>query len=94
MSEEPRYAVGIDLGTTHCAMARIALDEPDARSEVIQVLQLVAAGSSDERPLLPSFVYFPTEAEGAQALPWDSERKHAVGELARARRSELPARGD
>jgi hypothetical protein len=65
-------------------MARIALDKPDAHSEVVDVLQLVGPGSSEKRPLLPSFVYFPTEAEGAQPLPWDSERPHAVGELARA----------
>ena len=32
-----RYAVGIDLGTTHCAMARIDLLAEEAATEVVSV---------------------------------------------------------
>jgi hypothetical protein len=88
----PRYSIGIDLGTTHCAMARAALDGEGARPEVVPVTQLVARGTLDARPLLPSFLYVPHESEGAQALPWDAERRFVVGEHARARGAEAPAR--
>jgi hypothetical protein len=87
-----RYAIGIDLGTTHCAAARAPLGEDAAKPEVVSVTQLVARGTLDARPLLPSFLYVPHESEGAQALPWDAERPFVVGEFARARGAEAPAR--
>jgi molecular chaperone DnaK (HSP70) len=86
-----RYAIGIDLGTTHCALARVLLED-DARTEVIHLPQLVAAGEVGEETLLPSFLYVPPEAEGPQALPWDADRPVAVGGYARARAGEVPGR--
>jgi molecular chaperone DnaK (HSP70) len=87
-----RFAVGIDLGTTHCAVAVAPLDAEDAVPEVLAVPQLVARGSVEARPLLPSFLYFALESEGPQALPWDAGRTFAVGEHARARGVDAPAR--
>jgi len=86
-----RFVVGIDLGTTHSALAS-APAEGEARPTPMLVPQLVAAGSVEARPLLPSFVYFAHESEGAQALPWDAKRTFAVGEHARARGADAPAR--
>jgi hypothetical protein len=86
------YVVGIDLGTTHIALAGARLDVEKAAPEVIAVPQLVARGAVEARPLLPSFLYFAAEAEGAQALPWDEQRTFAVGELARARAADAPFR--
>ncbi|XXX74270.1 Hsp70 family protein [Sorangium sp. So ce134] len=93
-----RYIIGIDLGTTHCALsyARLPEDGADPRlapsPEVLAVPQLVAQGTLEARPLLPSFMYIPHESEGVQALPWDAERRFAVGEHARARGADAPAR--
>ncbi|HEY6459116.1 MAG TPA: Hsp70 family protein, partial [Polyangiaceae bacterium] len=87
-----RYAVGIDLGTTHCALAVAALDAEGAVPEVLAVPQLVAQGAVEARPLLPSFLYFAHASEGPQALPWDGARTFVVGEHARARGVEAPAR--
>jgi molecular chaperone DnaK (HSP70) len=87
-----RLAVGIDLGTTHTAMAVAALDHPAAAPEVVSVAQLVARGTLEQRQLLPSFLYFAHESEGPLELPWDRERTLAVGEYARARSVEAPAR--
>lgn len=94
----PTYVVGIDLGTTHTALAYAKL--PDAGDdtaktppiEVLRVPQLVAAGTIESRPLLPSFLYLAHESEGALALPWDKKRTYAVGEHARARGVDAPAR--
>jgi hypothetical protein len=89
-----RYAIGIDLGTTHCALAVAPLDAEGGASkpEVLDVPQLVGRGQIEARPLLPSFLYFAHETDGPQSLPWDAQRRFAVGEHARARGVEAPAR--
>jgi hypothetical protein len=87
-----RFAVGIDLGTTHSALAVAPLDTDTARPQVLTIPQLVAAGQIDAPPLLPSFFYFAHESDGPQGLPWDAERSFAVGEYARARGIDAPAR--
>jgi hypothetical protein len=89
-----RFAVGIDLGTTHCALAFAPLDAHDeeARPQVMAIPQLVARGQVDARVLLPSFMYFGHPSEGSQALPWDPDRSFVVGEYARARGVDAPAR--
>ncbi len=81
MSKESKaaFVVGIDLGTTHCALASAPLAGEGVETESFGVPQLVAAGTLEPRPLLPSFVYFAHESEGPQALPWDSSRTFVVG---------------
>jgi hypothetical protein len=86
-----RAAIGIDLGTTHCALA-FAAPGDDPRPEVMPVPQLVAPGQVEARSLLPSFLYVAHESDGAQVLPWDAQRGFAVGEHARARGVDAPAR--
>ena len=86
-------SIGIDLGTTHTAMAIAKTDSQDRiTTEVVGVEQLVTSATAQSRDLLPSFIYFAHETEGALALPWDASRRHAVGELARARAAEAPGR--
>jgi hypothetical protein len=89
-----KLVVGIDLGTTHCALAVAPLlaADSEAHVEVVPIEQLVAPGALDKRALLPSFLYFAHESEAALALPWDGERRFAAGELARARGAEVPQR--
>ena len=43
-----RYVVGIDLGTTHSALAYAPIGEENARVEVLSVPQLVAQGTVEE----------------------------------------------
>ncbi len=88
--------VGIDLGTTHCAMATV---DPDlgagAPVQDVPVPQLVRPGEVSPRALLPSCVYLPGEhelPEGALALPWTAARDYAVGELARWQGARVPGR--
>lgn len=87
----PSYAIGIDLGTTHCAMAAVDLDLSEGEEvaqELASIPQLIAPGQVEGRALLPSFIYTPHESElptGALTLPWPTHpSKLAVGELARA----------
>jgi molecular chaperone DnaK (HSP70) len=91
---EPQYVVGIDLGTTHCAVASAPLQRPTVR--VLDVPQLVAPGEVAARALLPSFMYLPTQAElsaAELALPWAPEGSpQVVGELARRLGAKVPNR--
>jgi hypothetical protein len=84
-----KYAVGIDLGTTHCALGALELREDGpVEVSVVPIPQVVAPGEVEARPLLPSFLYLPHESElppQALALPWpDHPTEFAVGEVARA----------
>ncbi|MGH7269628.1 MAG: Hsp70 family protein [Polyangiaceae bacterium] len=87
-----RFAVGIDLGTTHSALAFAPIDDERAEVDVLPIPQLVARGEVAPRDLLPSFLYFAHESEGPQALPWDAERRFVAGEYARTRGADAPAR--
>ncbi|MFM8271201.1 MAG: Hsp70 family protein [Gemmata sp.] len=91
-----RFVVGIDLGTTNSALAYVDTGAgKDAKVTPFPIPQVVAQGSVEERPLLPSFLYLPGEGEqpaGALKLPWDAKRDYSVGEFARAFGSQVPTR--
>jgi len=86
------YIVGIDLGTTHCALAYSPVGRPSVR--LFEIPQLVAPGQVDSRHLLPSFIYLPAPGELAdaqRALPW-GVGDPVVGELARQLGARSPNR--
>ena len=97
-SAAPRYSLGIDLGTTHCALSWVDTHASDGETVVQGVLdvpQLTSPGAVQGQPLLPSFIYLPHESElapGDLALPWASDQDFAVGEFARARGAATPIR--
>jgi molecular chaperone DnaK (HSP70) len=88
---DARHTIGIDLGTTHTALAYSALADGPTAVRVFDVPQLITRGAVEPRPLLPSFVYFAHESEGQLSLPW-GKAANAVGEFARTRAAESPAR--
>src|SRR5262245_6731253 len=88
-----RHTVGIDLGTTNCALAFRELS--DGSGEIVSVPQLTAPGVVDERLLLPSFIYVAKEEEfpaGALAVPWDKKLSYVAGEFARSHGAKVPTR--
>ena len=98
-----RYAIGIDLGTTHSALSYVDLEASDGERTahgVLAVPQLTAPGTVEALPLLPSFLYLPHPDElapGELALPWDSESAGdgdtaVAGEMARSRGATTPIR--
>ena len=93
----PKYVIGIDLGTTNSvvAYASIDVDSDTPLIELLQLPQLIAAGTVEAHESLPSFVYLATEAEANNQsldLPWPSETKTAVGQFARTRSADAPNR--
>ncbi|KQW87556.1 molecular chaperone DnaK [Massilia sp. Root418] len=100
---EPRYAIGIDLGTTHSALSYVDLQASDGEKtaqSVLGVPQLTAPGTVEELPLLPSFLYLPHPDEmapGQLSLPWQADGAGDVptavaGEMARSRGATTPIR--
>ncbi|MBK8239147.1 MAG: Hsp70 family protein [Deltaproteobacteria bacterium] len=85
-------AVGIDLGTTNCALAWATGDGPP---QALPIPQVVAAGELAAQPLLPSFLFVPAPeqfAAGALALPWYPQARDVVGSFARSQGATTPAR--
>ncbi|WP_321960803.1 Hsp70 family protein [Paraburkholderia sp. J7] len=95
---DPRYSIGVDLGTTHCALSYVDLAASDGEKTqqgVLNVMQLTAPGTLESPDLLPSFLYLPHAGEltpGDLTLPWTTTREYAVGELARSRGAGTPIR--
>jgi hypothetical protein len=95
---DARYSIGIDLGTTHCALSYVDLAASDGEKteqQVMPVTQLTAPGALEDLDLLPSFLYLPHESEltaGDLALPWTADRTFVVGEMARTRGAGTPIR--
>lgn len=93
-----KYAIGIDLGTTHGALSYFPLDSDQGRGPnqaVLPVPQLTAPGTVESRQLLPSFLYLAAQAEfpkGSLALPWADDAQQVVGELARTHGVKVPTR--
>ncbi len=89
---QPRFSIGIDLGTTNCAMAFAPL-QGDGASEVFAIPQWETLTSVTEAPTLPSFLYRPEPAAAEQLRGAGSGGADwVVGRLARARAGELPGR--
>lgn len=90
-----RFIIGIDLGTSNCAVAYV---DPSAGAAApvkdFAVPQLVRPGELSARPLFPSAVYLPFTGEfpeGSLALPWAAP-PHVAGELARWQGARVPGR--
>lgn len=93
-----RYAIGIDLGTTHSVLSYLDTENPqgDANpiSQVLPLEQLSQAGQTQALNQLPSFIYQAHEQELDKqqlALPWE-QPEHIVGMLARELGSKTPIR--
>ncbi|RDE50339.1 MAG: Hsp70 family protein [Candidatus Accumulibacter meliphilus] len=95
---EAKFSIGIDLGTTHCALSYVDIANSDGENvaqEVLPIPQLTAPGSVESPGLLPSFIYLPHASElapGDLGLPWTAEQDYAVGEMARSRGAATPIR--
>jgi molecular chaperone DnaK (HSP70) len=98
-----KWVVGIDLGTSNCAVAYTQINitdstTPDRESYPVRILdipQIVNAGQLEERPLMPSALYFlqANEASSGQFNPpgYDAS-PYLIGEGAKALGARLAER--
>lgn len=92
-----KYIIGIDLGTTNSVVAYTEAGQNGEEADItlFPIPQLVDEGSVAQRDMLPSFVFLPEShdvSKGSLTLPWNEDNALAVGEFARSRGEELPAR--
>lgn len=83
--------IGIDLGTTNCALSYV--EEEGVHDFAIP--QLVGPEEIESRPTLPSYLYLPSQHEfalGSLSLPWDEVAEFAVGTMARDEGAKVPDR--
>jgi molecular chaperone DnaK (HSP70) len=89
-----RFSLGIDLGTSNCAIALADLETD--RTEVLPITQILAANQSGEKPTLPSALYLPHPDEfqsGSFPLPWNASGEPGiVGQFARDHGAMVPDR--
>src|SRR6516225_7963535 len=89
-----RFSLGIDLGTSNCAMALGDLDAD--RPEILPIPQFLEANQLGEKPTLASTLYLPHPEEfrpKSFKLPWaDSEEPRIVGQFARDHGALVPDR--
>ena len=96
--EDRRFIVGIDLGTTNCAVSFLdtqadGLDAKRIRS--FPVPQFVASGEVSTASVLPSFLYIPGEydiSKDAVYPLWDKRDAYFVGIFARDHGARVPDR--
>lgn len=95
---EPKYIIGIDLGTTHSVLAytetRLS-EESEPKINIFAVPQVISPGEVKTQNLLPSFLFLPGPhdvPQGSLALPWNPQAEIVVGEFARKRGAEIPNR--
>ncbi len=94
-----RYSIGIDLGTTNCAVSYLDLEVGKPRGTeqtMLAIPQVTAVGTSEAKLTIPSFLYLPNDQEfppTGLGLPWDPERKNEIiGEFARGHGVKVPTR--
>ena len=94
-----RYVVGIDLGTTNCALAyadtREASADAAAPVRSFAIAQVVGVNDVADRAVLPSFLYLPASKEfpsGGIDLPWKGDSGRLIGTFARDHGAKVPGR--
>jgi molecular chaperone DnaK (HSP70) len=87
----PQFSIGIDLGTTNCALSYLPLATPDATTQIFPIPQWESPDRLAESTTLPSFLYLPTDAEAAQ-LQGAVGKGWLCGRFARKRAGETPGR--
>ena len=89
-----RFSLGIDLGTSNCAMALTDLETD--RTEVLPITQILAANQMGEMLTLASGLYLPHPEEfrpGSFPLPWNVDGEPGiVGQFARYHGALVPDR--
>lgn len=90
-----RYLIGIDLGTTNCALAYVDTGSNDPRVRDFPIPQIVAPGEIEARPVLPSFGYEPAAGEfppGSLSVNGSAPDAPLVGWFAQRHGAQSPGR--
>lgn len=96
-TENKKFIIGIDLGTTNSAVAYIDQSDDSLKSKKIKLFripQLTASGEVTQLQVLPSFCYIPGKfdiSKEAFKLPWKTDEQNFVGAFARDYGAKIPS---
>ncbi|HVK58271.1 MAG TPA: Hsp70 family protein, partial [Candidatus Kapabacteria bacterium] len=91
-SIQPKFTVGIDLGTSNCAVGFASLGSDAAKVSDFPIPQSLREGQTGEQALLPSALYSPIESERSFAAMGGDNVEWIAGQYARWRGSKVPGR--
>ncbi len=83
MEHSSRYLIGIDLGTTNCAVSFVDTADPNLKVQSFLIQQYCGISLIEKRELLPSFHYEPSESEfssDAFNALWGEQEKNVKSE--------------
>ncbi|MCP4671196.1 MAG: hsp70 family protein [Desulfobacula sp.] len=105
---DKQYVIGIDLGTTNCAVSYVDLAllktdeafngktiEKKSMVKAFNVPQLTGHGEFTRIPVLPSFLYIPGDYDISSKVlkhPWKKDQDLFAGSFARDHGSKIPSR--
>ena len=94
-----RFIIGIDLGTTNCAVSYVDLLEKGSvakkRIRIFKIPQMTGPGEVNRLPVLPSFLYIPGKYDISEEVlkhPWKKREDLFAGSFARDHGSKIPSR--
>ena len=99
---DTRFIIGIDLGTTNCAVSYVdlkadeeSLKDRKHRIRLFKIPQLTGPGEITSASVLPSFLYIPGDYDikkEAIAHPWKRDGENFSGTFARDHGAKVPSR--
>ncbi len=105
---DKKYVVGIDLGTTNCAVSYVDVEviredqtaaqasiDKEGLVKVFNIPQLTGHGEFTKIPVLPSFLYLPGDYDISKEVlrhPWKKREDLFAGSFARDHGSKIPSR--
>lgn len=96
MEERSRYIIGIDLGTTNCAVAYYDTAGKKTTPQLLPLPQLNHHGLWEPLPLLPSFLYLADTKDYSESVltpPWKKvPQEYFLGVFAKEEGSKTPTR--
>ncbi|KAF1082371.1 MAG: DnaK-related protein [Candidatus Rifleibacterium amylolyticum] len=89
---DSRFIIGIDLGTTQCALSYVDLEDKTLKVRNLEITQLVSGGQLENLPTLPSVLYLSEEGRELNRPAWMADTPHIIGAYARELGYEVPGR--
>lgn len=91
-ASELRYVIGIDLGTTQCALSYCDLRDKNLKVKNLPVTQLVNDSMVEDLPTLPSVIYLSEENRELKRPQWMETAGKIIGAYAKELGSQVPSR--
>jgi molecular chaperone DnaK (HSP70) len=91
--KDSRFIIGIDLGTTQCALSYVDLDDKNLKVKTFAIPQLVGDGQVEELPTLASVLFLKEDSREISCPEWmHTEATPVLGSYARELGSQIPSR--